>query len=107
MGARKASDDEIIAAYRETGGDVGLAADRVGLSVRVVHGRLADFERRSGTSVRIGRASRVVVTRDTRPNIIDLQDGVVFVASDAHYWPGEVSAAHRGFVKLIKKMGPD
>jgi predicted phosphodiesterase len=38
---------------------------------------------------------------------VDMDDGVIFVASDAHYWPGEVSAAHKAFVKLVKKHKPD
>ena len=32
---------------------------------------------------------------------IDVDDGIVVVGSDAHYWPGIVSAAHRAFVRFI------
>jgi hypothetical protein len=35
-----------------------------------------------------------------------LQDGVVLVASDFHYWPGEPSVAHRALVKFCKKLKP-
>lgn len=38
---------------------------------------------------------------------VDLENATIFVASDAHYWPDEVSEAHIAFVKLIKKMKPD
>jgi hypothetical protein len=38
---------------------------------------------------------------------VDLRDGVVLVASDFHYWPGEPSTAHRAFVKFCKKLRPD
>lgn len=37
---------------------------------------------------------------------VSLQDGVVLVASDMHYWPGEPSTAHRAFVKFCKKLKP-
>ena len=37
----------------------------------------------------------------------ELQNGMIFVASDCHYHPGEESTAHKAFVKLIKKMKPD
>jgi hypothetical protein len=37
---------------------------------------------------------------------VSLQDGVVLVASDFHYWPGEPSVAHRAFVKFCKKLKP-
>jgi hypothetical protein len=33
-------------------------------------------------------------------------EGVVLVASDMHYWPGEPSTAHRAFVKFCKKLKP-
>ncbi|MBA3599537.1 MAG: hypothetical protein H0W40_19535 [Methylibium sp.] len=35
-----------------------------------------------------------------------LNDGVLLVASDAHYWPGIVSTAHRAFVKFAREMKP-
>ena len=38
---------------------------------------------------------------------VDLDNATIFVASDAHYWPNEISEAHKAFVKLIKKMKPD
>jgi hypothetical protein len=37
---------------------------------------------------------------------IDVQDGVVLVGGDGHYWPGEPSTAHRAFVKFCKKYKP-
>lgn len=33
-------------------------------------------------------------------------DGVVLVGSDAHYWPGIISTAHRAFVHFAKKLLP-
>jgi len=35
-----------------------------------------------------------------------LVDGIIMVASDAHYWPGIVSIAHQAFCKLIKELKP-
>ena len=35
-----------------------------------------------------------------------LTNGVLLVASDAHYWPGLVSTAHRAFVKFAHEMRP-
>lgn len=34
---------------------------------------------------------------------LDLTDGVIYVGSDAHYWPGEPSTAHRAFCKFVKR----
>jgi predicted phosphodiesterase len=38
---------------------------------------------------------------------VELQNGVVLVASDMHYWPGEPSTAHRAFVKFCKRLKPN
>lgn len=35
-----------------------------------------------------------------------IRDGRVLIASDAHYWPGKPSTAHRAFVKFNKMMKP-
>ena len=34
---------------------------------------------------------------------LEIVDGVGFVGSDAHYWPGEPSTAHRAFVRFIAR----
>ena len=36
----------------------------------------------------------------------DVPDGVVLVGSDAHYWPGEPSTAHKAFVKFARDLRP-
>lgn len=37
---------------------------------------------------------------------VELEDGVIVVASDCHYWPNIVSTGHRAFVKIIKDLSP-
>lgn len=37
---------------------------------------------------------------------MEIEDGVVLVGSDCHYWPGPASTAHRGFVRFIKELKP-
>jgi hypothetical protein len=37
---------------------------------------------------------------------VELENGIVLVGSDFHYWPGEPSVAHRAFVKFLKKLNP-
>jgi hypothetical protein len=36
----------------------------------------------------------------------EIEDGVVLVGSDAHYWPGIISTAHRALVHFAKKLKP-
>lgn len=37
---------------------------------------------------------------------VELRDGIVLVFSDAHYWPGEPSTAHRALLRLCKRLEP-
>ena len=37
---------------------------------------------------------------------IELHNGIILVGSDAHYWPGEITTAHRAFVKFIEILEP-
>lgn len=37
---------------------------------------------------------------------LKIQDGLVLVGSDAHYWPGPPTTAHRAFVELAKQLKP-
>lgn len=37
---------------------------------------------------------------------ISIKNGVILVGGDAHYWPGEPTAAHRAFVAFCKEYRP-
>lgn len=37
---------------------------------------------------------------------VDISDGIVVVASDAHYWPGRVSVAHKALIAVLKRLKP-
>jgi len=55
------------------------------------------------------RASELAVERAMkyeRDMAVDVQDGVILIASDAHYWPGIVTTAHKAFCKLAKEISP-
>ncbi len=100
-------EEDIIAAYKAANGDIHVAANVLNITSRALHQRIAEYENRTGTKVRFGKGSRVTISRDTRPNPITLDDGVIMVASDCHYWPDDISTAHRAFCKLAKKLSPD
>src|SRR6185437_8032436 len=73
--------------------------------------------KRAGLEKRIGRAIKAP-PENAKPRSeygagqvpgrlqLKLHDGVMLVASDAHYWPGEASTAHRAFVKFCKELKP-
>lgn len=51
-------------------------------------------------------AEKRVTARVKGRQEIEVLNGIVLVASDMHYWPGDPSTAHRAFVKLCKKLKP-
>lgn len=37
---------------------------------------------------------------------VEVESGIIVVASDCHYYPGVITTAHRAFVKIIKTLKP-
>lgn len=46
------------------------------------------------------------MTIDGLLSLKNIKDGFVLVGSDAHYWPGKPSTAHRGFVEMAELLQP-
>jgi hypothetical protein len=54
-------------------------------------------------------SARYVTTPDPEHRAffpVDIPDGIVLVGSDAHYWPGDPSTAHRAFVEFARHLHP-
>lgn len=51
--------------------------------------------------------SRVPTEQHPERQKLTVENGVVLIGSDAHYWPGIVSTAHRGFVRACQLMNPE
>jgi len=105
-GTPKCTDEEFIALFRAYGPQ--QTADRLGYkAVRPVYNRRARLEKRLGITITAPdiRTNRIA---PDHPDKIDLSidEGYVFIGSDSHYWPDDISAAHRAFVKLGKKLKP-
>jgi predicted phosphodiesterase len=84
-------------------------ARELGMDIRNIYERRRNLENRYRMRLIADdpRAQKYYVRDYMSRMDVDMDDGVIFVASDAHYWPGEVSAAHKAFVKLVKKHKPD
>jgi hypothetical protein len=79
------------AAYQQTGSKAA-AARLLGIPTTTLKDRLSAAER-TPASVK-GRKE------------IDVENGSVIIFSDAHYWPGEPSTAHRALVEFCKRINP-
>lgn len=108
MTQRKLTDDEFVSLYQTKGPTA--VADVTGINIRNVHSRRAAIEARLGIKIMPPNTTLLddpFPHNDARIDIPDFTDGVVIIGSDAHYWPGYRSAAHRAFVKFCKTLKPD
>jgi hypothetical protein len=103
------TEQEFIALWKKHGSVVKVAKE-LNVSIRNVQSR----RRRIEKSLSIILASTSEKSPDFRINFsqnnvrtnVDLNNGVIIVGSDCHYWPGIISTAHRAFVKIIKDLKP-
>lgn len=87
-------------------------AKKHGIAVVNVMARRKRLERRLGRQI-VAPAHRNGAHINTRHAAahphrlqIDIEDGVVLVGSDAHYWPGIVTTAHRALCHFAREMQP-
>lgn len=111
MGNAKAcSDEDLLSAVREHG--KAGAARLLGLNERNVYARLRIMER-SGVRVNAPiydpfKRTHVPYVPADHPQRVHIQidTGVVIIASDAHYWPGPPSTGHLALIKFIGELSP-
>jgi hypothetical protein len=91
-------------------GSVAEIAKILGITDRNVHARRRKIEEKHSI-VLAGVAKNSPDFKITYPenNVrvnVELQNGIIVVGSDCHYWPDIISTAHRAFVKIIKDLKP-
>lgn len=104
-GQKTCSDEEFIALFKEYGPT--RTAKLLGAPERSVYRRRDSIERALG--IKLSTPGNKSKRRDTEyPQRVEvkIQDGVVMIGSDHHYWPDEISPAHRGFCILAKRLKP-
>ena len=118
----KVSDDDFLAAWNRCSSPT-MVARATGLSLRAVLGRRQRMEERgmvmpkpmkkknpntpsNQVRARLDELGEKRHTHMERDMVARLHDGVALVFSDAHYWPGEPSVAHKALVALCAKLKP-
>ena len=104
----KVSEDEFIAVWRRLQ-SAALVAKELDISVRNVQSRRKRIEERRGVALNSNdKRSPTFLRREHAPRVdCDMENGVIIVGSDAHYWPGQISTAHKAFVQVIKDLKPE
>jgi hypothetical protein len=82
-------------------------AKRINCAERAVFARRDRLERRLGRSIRPpDNSARAPTSLHPQRVELSVKDGIVLVASDGHYWPGEPSTAHKAFVQFCRELKP-
>ena len=110
MALKKVSDEAIIAAMKRSG-STQMAAKQLGMSIRALSSRKAKIQVEQGIALPAYAASqklhqKTYIPEDRRIIEHTVENGMVFIGSDAHYWPGESTVAHKAFINLIKEYKP-
>lgn len=107
MPVAAASEDEFLELCR-TLRSTSAIAKRLGISVRRVAARKASLEKRRGVQIGEMDAHRpqVLYQRHAATVRLNIENGSVVVFSDAHYWPGYISTAHRALLKIVRELKP-
>ncbi len=74
------------------------------IGIRNVYRRRKRLEERYDKPIPI--PSRTPIEFHSERRIFNVDTGVILVGSDAHYWPGISTTAHRAFLSFIKKLKP-
>jgi len=105
----RTTDEEFIALWNQHG-SASKIAKILDIDLRNVHKRRKKLQERH-TIVLAGAHEKSPTFNVTIPNNgvrvnVELDNGVIMVASDCHYYPDIISTAHRAFVKLIPELKP-
>lgn len=106
MAVASCSDEEFVTLFEKYG--PAKVANLIGVSVTNVYARRRRLEERLDREIKCPEDSknqtRLASEYEKRASTV-IKDGIVIIGSDAHYWPGDASVAHRGLVKLCEATG--
>jgi len=105
----RTTDDEFIAIWNKYH-SAKRVAEVLDIDVRNVHARRKAIQERYSITL-VASDVRSPTFNVTMPGNgirakVEIDDGVIMVASDCHYYPGIISTAHKAFVKLIPELKP-
>lgn len=101
------SDEEFIKIFQDHGANE--AAKIIGCTVRSIYARRVNIEAAHGirlTSPNAAEGQNQFRSQYPKRIAETVKNGVIIVGSDAHYWPGIISPAHRALVKITKELKP-
>lgn len=107
MPVARATDKDFVDVF-EAHGPAGTARI-LGMAVRAVYLRRERLERKLRRPIKgpsTHNTTRDGLSAHSARHHITVKDGIVLIGSDAHYWPGHVTTAHRALVHFVKREQP-
>lgn len=106
MPIKKVSDEAFIGLFRKLRSPQAVA-NELGMNIRTVYKRRDALMERYDIDLRTfdKRYPQLSIPETQVRATLDVT-GPVVVFSDAHYWPGIVSTAHRAMLQVIKRLKP-
>lgn len=82
-------------------------AERLGIDIRNIYARRERLERKYNRPILVPDGQPRIDSSDHPARLkAKIYNGVVLIGSDAHYWPGIVSTAHRAFIRFCEREKP-
>ena len=104
--SKRLSDQEFVALFHKYKG-ISPMARAMGMDAPSLHQRRRRLEKKGIFLNSYDVRSPTFTRREHSPRVdLDLPNGVLMVASDAHYLPNVESTAHRAFCAVAKKIKP-
>jgi hypothetical protein len=105
----RTTDEEFIAVWNKYN-SASKVSKALGLNIRHIYARRRDIENKLSITLtahdtRSPTLNITIPSNGVRVNV-EMDDGVIMVASDCHYYPGIISTAHKAFVQLIPELKP-
>lgn len=116
----KFTDEDLVQVW-QAGKSPNEIAEMFGVTLRQVYNRRAQVEKNTGRALEIVHPRKFgnPYDRSQVENVAlqslyrsptrlhqEMTNGTVIIFSDAHYWPGVNSTAHRGLLHLIRELKP-
>lgn len=112
---RKATDDQIIEAWKKSQSTTAVAR-MVKISTRALATRIARLrgrgisllsaDTRSPYYSESASKAPMLITHDRVEVKLEVENGVILVISDMHFWPNVIPTMHRAFCHLANKLKP-
>jgi hypothetical protein len=100
----RCSDEDFVEVFEANG--PSKTADILDLRIRSIYRRRRNIEKKIGRQLTSPRATTKKNIQHPHRFDLEFKNGIILIGSDAHYWPGDPSTAHRALVYFCKLFDP-